>query len=451
MEQTQQNHFTALFYKNVLLGILSMAAQSIFILADTFFIANGIGTEALAGGLNIVLPLVNIINGLGWMFGVGGATLFSTTVAQKEIKKANQYISLTIGLVFVIGSLFTLVSLIFSDQIIRGLQGTGVLFGLAKEYYMIYLSCSLLFILNNCLITFLRNDHNPRLATIAFVSGGGIVNIILDYVFIYQFGWGGMAGAAIATVMSPLTSLILITLHKWSPQRVLRFEKFKVKFQDVREIMSIGFSSFLNEFSSAFVMFLFNIVLLNLVGHVAISAYAIVANLNIIVIAIFTGIGQGGAQPLLSRYYGLGGETKVLRKFVKLSFITYLVAGFLFFLISQVFTGQIIEVFNSEGNDQLAQIARTAIRLYAISFLFTGLNFMGIYYFSAVRKPKMALMISSLRGFFLIVPVLFILVKLLGLTGVWLAMPVVEFVTFGLMLVGYLAYRNYLKKRETVT
>lgn len=150
---------------------------------------------------------------------------------------------------------------------------------------------------------FLRNDHNPRLATIAFVSGG-IVNIILDYVFIYQFGWG-MAGAAIATVMSPLTSLILITLHKWSPQRVLRFEKFKVKFQDVREIMSIGFSSFLNEFSSAFVMFLFNIVLLNLVGHVAISAYAIVANLNIIVIAIFTGIGQG-AQPLLSRYYGLG-------------------------------------------------------------------------------------------------------------------------------------------------
>ena len=115
-----------------------------------------------------------------------------------------------------------------------------------------------------------------------------------------------------------------------------------------------------------------------------------------------------------------------------------------------MFTGQIIEVFNSEGNDQLAQIARTAIRLYAISFLFTGLNFMGIYYFSAVRKPKMALMISSLRGFFLIVPVLFILVKLLGLTGVWLAMPVVEFVTFGLMLVGYLAYRNYLKRSSNL-
>ena len=95
------------------------------------------------------------------MFGVGGATLFSTTVAQKEIKKANQYFSLTIGLVFVIGSLFTLVSLIFSDQIIRGLQGTGVLFGLAKEYYMIYLSCSLLFILNNCNGDVTVNKLNP--------------------------------------------------------------------------------------------------------------------------------------------------------------------------------------------------------------------------------------------------------------------------------------------------
>ena len=118
---------------------------------------------------------------------------------------------------------------------------------------------------------------------------------------LYLSIWVGMAGAAIATVMSPLTSLILITLHKWSPQRVLRFEKFKVKFQDVREIMSIGFSSFLNEFSSAFVMFLFNIVLLNLVGHVAISAYAIVANLNIIVIAILQGLGKGATitQPIL--------------------------------------------------------------------------------------------------------------------------------------------------------
>ena len=101
-----------------------------------------------------------------------------------------------------------------------------------------------------------------------------------------------------------------------------------MKFQDVREIMSIGFSSFLNEFSSAFVMFLFNIVLLNLVGHVAISAYAIVANLNIIVIAILQGLGKGATitQPIL--WFR---ETKVLRKFVKLSFITYLVAGFLFF------------------------------------------------------------------------------------------------------------------------
>ena len=87
MEQTQQNHFTALFYKNVLLGILSMAAQSILFWRT---IANGIGTEALAG-LNIVLPLVNIINGLGWMFGVGGATLFSTTVAQKKSKSQSVF------------------------------------------------------------------------------------------------------------------------------------------------------------------------------------------------------------------------------------------------------------------------------------------------------------------------------------------------------------------------
>ncbi len=97
-----------------------MAAQSIFLFWRT--IANGIGTEALAG-LNIVLPLVNIINGLGWMFGVGGATLFFDHGCAKRNQKANQYFSLTIGLVFVIGSLFTLASLIFPIKLFGDFRG----------------------------------------------------------------------------------------------------------------------------------------------------------------------------------------------------------------------------------------------------------------------------------------------------------------------------------------
>lgn len=425
--------YSTMFYKNVSLGIISMFAQSLFILADTFFIANGIGAEGLAA-LNIVLPIVNIVNGLGWMFGVGGATLFATTSAQRDKLKANQYFSLTLSIAVLFGIAFTFLGLIFADSIIMVLGGTGPIYELAKEYYSIFMLFSIFFIINNCMITFLRNDNNPRLATIAFVSGG-VLNIILDYIFIYEFKMG-MSGAALATIISPILSLIIVSTHRFSKKRTLKFEKFKFKFFILKEIFLVGFSSFLNEFSSALIMFLFNIVLLDLVGNVAISAYAIVANLNIIAIAIFTGIGQG-VQPLISKYYGER-KTGVVGRFLKYGILSYSVMSIIFLLVGYVFTGTLVDIFNSEHNLELESIATTAIRYYFLSFIFTGVNFMAIYYFAAIRKGRLSLIISSLRGFILIIPILFVAIKGFGLTGVWIAMPLVELITFIFIVTYYL-------------
>src|SRR5690554_2221558 len=269
MEQIEK--FRKDFARNVSLGVLSMAGQSLFILADTFFIANGVGAQGIAA-LNIVLPIANIINGIGWMLGVGGGTLFATSLGKGDLAKANSYFSFTAVFASIVGLLFVFFSYLFSPQILSFLGASGEIYQLAKEYYDIFITFSVFFILNNMFITFMRNDHNPKLAMIAF-STGGLLNIILDYIFIFPLDMG-MKGAAWASIFSPIASLIILTLHLKNPNRKLKFTRVTRSIKTAGKILALGLSSFLNEFSSALIMFLFNIVLLQLVGDIAVSAYA---------------------------------------------------------------------------------------------------------------------------------------------------------------------------------
>lgn len=425
------------FLQNVSLGMLSMIGQALFILADTFFIANGIGAEGIAA-LNIVLPVVNIVNGIGWMMGVGGATLFSASKGRGQIKKSNEYFSYTIVLTVIIGVLFILTSLVFAEPILTFLGASGDIYSLSRDYYEVFALFSIFFMLNNMFITFLRNDGNAKLAMIGF-SFGGMLNIILDYLFIFPLNMG-IRGAAIATVISPIVSLLILTLHRKNKNRTLAFTRFTKEIKTARNIVALGFSSFLNEFSSALVMFLFNIVLLNLVGDLAVSAYAIIANMNIIAIAIFTGIGQG-MQPLASISFGLRNKRNGA-KILKYSLITSTIVGTALFLIGLFFSEQIVALFNSENNVQLAEIAESGLRLYFSSFLFTGINFTAIYFFAAVQRSRSTLIISLLRGLVLVVPVLLLMMNSLDLTGIWLTMPIVEVMTVIVSVAILIRYRR---------
>ena len=159
------------FYQFVTFSIMSMVGQSLFILADTFFIANGVGAQGLAA-LNIVLPVVNIINGLGWMFGVGGATQFAITKSQGMLDKANNHFTQTVVAASLIAILFTLLSQMFVDDILGFLGVTPALFEMSRSYFTILTLFTPLFILNNVFISFIRNDFNPRLAMIGMILGG---------------------------------------------------------------------------------------------------------------------------------------------------------------------------------------------------------------------------------------------------------------------------------------
>ena len=414
----------SLFFKYVSLAVLSMAGQSLFILADTFFIALGVGAEGIAA-LNIVLPIVNIVTGLGWMFGVGGSTLFTIEQSVGKVKNSQETFSFTCLVTLLFGFFLALIFLLFKNPILSLLGSNPEFHTMSSAYYSVYTAFTPIFMLSFMMIGFLRNDHSPHLATVALLCGG-LLNIILDYIFIFPLGWG-LAGAALATCMSPILSLLICSIHFRKKDRQLKWQSPKGQMKKLRPILSNGFSSFMNEFSSALVMFVFNRVILNMVGTIGVSAYAVIANMNIIVIAILTGIGQG-FQPLISEFYGAKQNQEGQEAF-RLGLWTYLLVGFLFALIGVIFPEQMVGIFNSQNNLQLTEIAVPGLTLYFTSFAFTGFNFFVINYAAAVNDGRLSMLISLLRGLILILPVLLVMGQWMDLQGVWLTMTVVELLT----------------------
>ncbi|MDO5457560.1 MAG: MATE family efflux transporter [Atopococcus tabaci] len=431
----------SLFFKYVSLAVLSMAGQSLFILADTFFIALGVGAEGIAA-LNIVLPIVNIVTGLGWMFGVGGSTLFTIEQSTGKTNKSRKTFSFTFLVTLLFGVLLALIFSIFKQPILSFLGSTPQLHAMSSAYFTVYTAFTPVFMLSFMMICFLRNDHSPRLATVALLSGG-LLNIILDYIFIFPLGWG-LAGAALATCMSPILSLLICSFHFRKKERQLRWQSPKGQMKQLQPILSNGFSSFMNEFSSALVMFVFNRVILSMVGTIGVSAYAIIANMNIIVIAILTGIGQG-FQPLISEFYGTK-QKKEGQETFRLGLWVYLLIGFLFALIGIIFPQEMVGIFNSQNNIQLTELAVPGLTLYFTSFIFTGFNFFVIYYAAAVNDGRLSMLISLLRGLILILPVLLIMSQWRDLQGVWLTMTAVELLTALISFRFVLYYRKSFQK-----
>lgn len=417
------------FIHYVSLSLFSMFGLSLYILADTFFVANGVGQDGLTA-LNIVIPVYNVLNGIGLMLGLGGATRYSISHGKQEIEKGNQIFTATflLGIFFGIG--ITIAALLFAQPLLTLLGASGDTLPLAADYFGYILFFAIFFIVNNIVVCFVRNDGNPNLAMSGMLIGS-LVNIVLDYLFIFPLQMG-MKGAALATVTSPIISLLILTLHKRSSKRNLSFVRFKWKKEEILSIFSLGFPSFITEFSSGLVIFLFNKVILTLVGNIGVAAYGIIANISLVCVAIFTGIGQG-IQPLASINFGARRQDNI-SKLMIYGFSLTLLTGLLFYSMGLLYADTIIQWFNSEGSTQLAAITKKGIHLYFTAFLFMGINIVSIAFFSAVAKPRQSFILSLLRGLVLIVPSLLLLSSLFELTGVWLTVPFTEILTLILTL-----------------
>ncbi|HZK39057.1 MAG TPA: MATE family efflux transporter [Clostridia bacterium] len=419
MEKSVFKNFT----KYVSLNILGMLGLSLYILADTYFVSKALGSMGIAS-LNLSIPIFCVIHGIGLMIGIGGATRFSILRSRSKAKQANGVFSNCLKLGAAIGVLLLLIG-VFGAKFLAFALGADMLTLPATQTYLTtILSFAPFFILNNIMLAFVRNDNNPKLSMIAMLVGS-LSNIILDYIFMFPLNMG-MFGAAFATGFAPITSIFVLVFHFASKNNHVKVIKSKLKMSLVRDVFSLGLSSFIIEVSSAVFLITLNIVILRIEGNLGVAAYAIVANLSLVVIAIFTGLAQG-TQPLISKYFGQE-SFETLEKVRRYALTTALVIAFTIYAFTVMFSESIVQIFNSENNATVAHIADIGLKIYFLGFFFAGVNIVVTMFLSATENIKDALSISMLRGLIIIVPMVLVLSQFWDMAGVWFAFVITELI-----------------------
>lgn len=406
------------FMKYVSFNVIGMIGLSCYILADTFFIAQGVGSNGLTS-LNIAIPVYSFINGVGLMIGMGGATRFSISNSKNIFTHSIYYAIMS-------ASFFLILGLFFSEHIATLIGANADVFFDTNIYIKTILCFSPMFLLNNVILCYVRNDGAPKLSMIAMLAGS-FSNILLDYLFIFPMKLG-MFGAAIATGIAPIISLLILSIYFIKKQNTFTLKKVSINGKKLFDISSLGISALITEFSSGIVIIVFNILILNIAGNIGVAAYGIIANISLVILAIFTAISQG-SQPIISRYYGQG-NIKDTKKIMLYGVLTSISIAILIYILSIVFADSIISAFNRDSDVELAKIAKNGLYIYFTSFIFAGANIVIATYFSSIDIPKNAFISSFLRGFALVIPLAIILSMIFGINGVWLTVPVTEVIVF---------------------
>lgn len=428
----ENNSLIREFSRYVSLNVMGMIGLSCYILADTFFIARRLGASGLTS-LNLAISIYSVVNGLGLMIGVGGATRYAIYKAKGERETGSKVFTAAAFAGLLVGILLAVLGLFGSGLLAEILGARGEIKDMTGGYLRVILCFSPCFVMNNILIAFVRNDGSPDLSMGAMLAGS-FSNILLDYIFLFPFNWG-IAGAAFATGLAPVISMGILSVHflkKRNGFKLIMVEKNNI-FGRIGDICGLGIYALINELSSAVVLITFNLLILNLAGNTGVAAYGIVANLALVAVSVFTGISQG-SQPLISRCYGAG-KKEDARRVLKFAVIVSVCIGGMFTAAAFLFTDPLVAIFNGEKNQELADIASRGLRLYFPGFCAAGVNIAAAAYLGAMEKGKQSFLLAFTRGFAAILVFAFLLSFLWGMDGIWLSFPAAEIAALILSIV----------------
>lgn len=417
------------FLKYTSLNIASMIGLSCYILADTYFISNGIGETGLAA-LNLAIPAYNFMNGVGLMFAVGGGTKYAIDMANDEVSghrhgHGDMIFSTMVVSGMIVAFVIAMMGLFFAGPLATFLGANAETYAMTRTYLRVILMFSPMFMLNNIVNCFVRNDGEPALAMIAMLSGC-IFNIIFDYIFIFPMHLG-ILGAVMATGFAPIVGLLILSKHFITGKNRFHFKPHTLQTGVLPKTMAIGLPSLIGEVSAGVVIVVYNLLILGLAGNVGVAAYGVITNIYLVVIAIFNGVAQG-MQPVVSEAYGRGSRESQRRTLLYGLLTAFLLAG-VSYLVIYVWSDPIAALFNKDANPVLQQMAFVGLRLYFSGTFFAGFNTVFSGYFASVERALPAQIISSARGFAVSIPLAIVMAKLFAMTGVWLSFPGTEILT----------------------
>lgn len=398
---------------------LAMFISSLYTIIDGIFVGQGVGDNALAA-VSIVMPLTIMLFGIATMFAVGGGALVSKNFgAKKDIEGINLFRQV-FKFLLIISTVISLVLAIFSSPIVSILGATESIKPLASEYLRYYALFCIPNLIGIALNSFVRNDNRPKLAMISTISGA-ITNIVLDYIFIFPLGMG-LKGAAIATGLGQLVTVSIVIPHFIRKKGKLTFGNVKLDKSIIKEFTNIGVPSFFAEAAFSIIVFIQNIAIVNILGETGLSAYSIINYITTNIYMVLLGL-TFGAQPLISYNFGAKNAKNMLEIY-KISNVASIIINIIFTTVCFIFGRVLIGIFTADSN--ILEIAYNGLNITNLGFFIVGLNLTTTVYYQAVEVPKYSNLMCILRSVVFLPISVFILIKLMGVNGVWLSLLVSE-------------------------
>lgn len=427
-------------------AIVAMTASSLYNMVDSIFIGHGVGPLAISG-LALTFPFMNLSAAFGAMVGVGASTLISVKLGQKDYETSQHIFGNVISLTLILGIVFSALTLILLDPILYFFGASAATIPYARDYMLIILLGNVITHGYLTLNAVLRSVGKPQLAMNATILTV-FVNALLDPLFIYGLDMG-IQGAAFATILAQVISLIWQIKVFSNPQEMLHFKHgiYRLKKKIVTDTLSIGLSPFLMNTCACIVVILINRGLGSYGGDLAIGAYGIVNRIAFLFIMIVIGLNQG-MQPIAGYNYGAQRYDRVLKvlRYTLLCATMVTTAGF---LIGELIPGLCARAFTTDP--ELIRLAERGMRIVVMFFPLIGMQMVTTNFFQSIGHAGKSIFLSLTRQLLFLIPLLLTLPHFWGVTGVWMAMPIsdaISCIVAGSMLT--IQYKKFKKFAESI-
>lgn len=432
------DHFSyAKLLRFTLPSICMMVFTSIYGVVDGLFVSNFAGKTPFAA-INLVMPFIMILGGMGFMIGTGGTALVSKLLGEGKKDEAHSTFSMMVLFTLLLGLVLSAVGFLTMRPVSYFLGATDAMIDDCVLYGRIVTGFTFAFMLQNVFQSFFIAAEKPRLGLIVTVAAG-VTNMALDALFIAVFDWG-VAGAAIATGLSQCVGGVLPLIYFLRPNdSLLRMRPTALRLRPILQACGNGSSELMSNISSSLVGMLYNFQLMRLIGEDGVSAYGVLMYVQFIFVAIFIGYSIGSA-PVVSFHFGAQNHDE-LKKLLRKSVLLMSSGGVLLTVAARLLAALLAHLF--VGYDAvLFDLTTHAFRLFSWSFLLAGFNIFTSGFFTALNNGAISAAISFLRTLVFQTASVLILPLLLGVDGIWWAITVAEIFAFLISLLFLFLKRN---------
>lgn len=408
-------------------AIIGMLVNGLYNIVDRIFVGRGVGSLALSG-IAISFPITLAIMAFGMLIGIGATSVISIRLGQQKREEAERIVGNAFSLLVGISLIITLLGYLFMDPLLVGLGASSEVLPYAKQYISVLLGGAVFQSIGFGMNNFIRAEGNPRIAMYTMILGA-VLNTILNPIFIFGLHIG-VAGSALATVISQFVTAAWVMYYFLGNKAMLklRLRNLQPEWILVKDILAIGLSPFAMQLVGSFVTVFLNNALAIHGGDLSIAAMGVITSITMLIFMPIFGIGQG-VQPILGFNYGARRYDRV-KQALKLAVIGATGVMIFGFLIVELFPAALMSLFSTDP--ELVRIGASGMRIYLMMLPIIGFQVTVVGYFQATGKPRKSLFLSLSRQLIFLVPMIWILPKFWGLSGVWLASPVSDFASAAL-------------------